>query len=528
MTADVDALDRFIASSLHHADHVAVSCDGDETSYGALDRLARQLAASIVTRAPGNPKVLIVLPPGAAAYAAMIGTGLAGGVYAPVNLRAPQDKQRAVCVRFAPDVIIAHERDWKALQAEAPGAVHLDPDALPDIAPFEGRGTRHPLAYVIHTSGSTGVPKGVEIPRDALNHYVAWIAHGVGPTPADRLSQYANIAFDLSVLEIYGALCFGASLHPPGGMGDRLLPARMIARETITIWVSVPSVVGLMARAGELTPGNMRSVRRFVFCGEPLLTEQVRALFDACPDAVVQNTYGPTEATVSMTSLTLTRTDLPQLSRRAVPIGCAIENMGLILNGGPDVDEGEIVLTGPQLARGYAHDALATDRAFRPVETPAGPRRGYHTGDWARRINGEIHFEERIDFQIKHKGYRIEIGEILDALARCGHADACVFAHDGRLIALIEGRGNPDVTRGAVGRLIDPHAVPDVVRFVDRLPRGETDKIDRRAAVSAFVSADHPVDQGCEIAHAIDRIDVAVAQHNAEPALHGQYDIDHL
>src|SRR5581483_1259561 len=91
--------------------------------------------------------------------------------------------------------------------------------------------------------------------------------------------------------------------------GDRLMPARMIARERITVWNSVPSVVGLMMQANQVTRANLESVRLFNFCGEPLLPEHLRALFAARPDVLVQNTYGPTEATIAMTCLALRSAD---------------------------------------------------------------------------------------------------------------------------------------------------------------------------------------------------------------------------
>jgi len=501
-----DAIDRFLSAARQHPDKPAISSSTTTVTYKTLETRARTLAAAILATRLHAPKILIALPQEPDAYAAMIGTALAGGVYAPVNLRSPPEKIRAICTTFQPDIIIGRETDIAPFH----NAIHINPDI--QTPPLPGPGTRHELAYVIHTSGSTGHPKGVEIPRTALDHYVNWLETGLAPQPQDRISQYANIAFDLSVMEIYGALCFGASLHPPEGLGDRMFPARMIARERISIWISVPSVISLMMQGNELTPANMASVRRFVFCGEPLLTHQCQALFTATPNVTIQNTYGPTEATVSMTSLLLTRQTLPGPAYRTIPIGTPIAGMGLTLQNGPSPDEGEIVLTGPQLARGYA--GINHPQAFRTQETPAGSVRSYHTGDWARRIDGNLYFQDRIDFQIKHKGFRIELGEIMAALAQCGYPAACVFKHGPQLVALIEGRGDPAALRTALATRLDSHSIPDTIRLTPHLPRGETDKIDRRAAMASFTTAsastDHPVDQRRKIANTPDRVDVPV------------------
>jgi D-alanine--poly(phosphoribitol) ligase subunit 1 len=224
---------------------------------------------------------------------------------------------------------------------------------------------------VTFTSGSTGLPKGVMVSRTALNHYVSWAIGADIVRPDDRVSQHPNIAFDVSVTDIYGALSQGATLFPIAGASDRLMPARMIQREGITVWNSVPSVVNLMMQAGEVTTAMLRSVRLFNFLGEPLLREQLRAIFAARPDVAVNNTYGPTEATVSMTHLRLTASDYEAVCTTSVALGEAIADMGLHLVGGSHPDEGELVITGPQLADGYWNDPERSAAVFRPLETGA-------------------------------------------------------------------------------------------------------------------------------------------------------------
>ena len=494
-----DAASLFLGVAARLGAHPAV-CAGEEiVTYATLAARVRSLAGAI-RRCREQARVLIAVSPGADAYAAMFATAMAGGVYAPINLRAPPARQRAVAARFDPDIVIAGASTSASLARAVPRALTLDPHASPawqneaeaPLAVPVPREERHPLAYIIFTSGSTGAPKGVEISRASLDHYVAWLGDGLDIHPGDRVSQFANIAFDLSVMEIYGALCRGASLHPPQGSSDRLFPAAMMRRERLTHWISVPSVVGLMREAGELTAEQAPAVRRFVFCGEALTPAHVEYLLRAAPDAVVQNTYGPTEATVSVTSLLLTAEDLPRLRQATVGLGAPISGMDLRLVGGPHEDEGEIVLLGPQLARGYAGDRDATAAAFRPLATERGQQRAYHTGDWARRVDGQLYFLARTDLQIKHKGFRIELGEIEAALAAAGAAAAVVFASSGKLVALVEGDaapGTPDRLRRALNRMMEPHAVPDVIMSVRHLPRNDNDKIDRRAAIALHARA---------------------------------------
>ena len=501
-----DTIALFLAAAERHGAAAAVGSANGTISYAGLAARVRGMAGAIARRTERG-RVLIALPAGADAYAAMFAVGMAGSVYAPVNRAAPLAKQLVVSACFAPDLVIASRAAWQDLAAAAPGAVLLDPadfgddGCLPGEVPLAAplpREACHPLAYVIFTSGSTGRPKGVEIGRDALDHYVAWLGRELDVHPGDRVSQYANIAFDLSVMEIYGALCRGASLHPPGGNAERLFPAALIHREALTHWISVPSVVSLMRQAGELTASNLATVRRFTFCGEALTAAHVQDLLRAAPHAAVQNTYGPTEATVSMTSILFTADDVPALTEASVAIGAPIAGMSvqLVADGRrrKDADEGELVLLGPQLARGYLDDPETTARAFRIVETPAGPQRGYFTGDWVRRIGGQLYFQSRIDFQIKHKGYRIELGEIQSALAASGAPDAVVFAAAGKLVAIVaddDAAGTTPVRlRQALKQLIEAHAVPDVIVTVAQLPRNDNDKIDRNAAIALYRSGE--------------------------------------
>ncbi len=485
-----DSLDRFLIRASHDPGAPAVVNDGHWVSYGELEDRARALARVFAARTA--PRVLIALPSGADAYAAMLGAGLAGGFYTPLNVNAPALKWAHVCRLLQPDFIVGPAAIVQPLLEQAPGACGVDLATAAHGPRLRGQGTRHETAYVIFTSGSTGTPKGVAVARSGLDHYVGWIGRSLGITAADRVSQYANIAFDLSVLEIYGALCHGASLHPAGGLGDRMMPARMVERERLTVWVSVPSVISLMMQAGELTPAHVGSLRRLVFCGEPLLAHQVDAVFRACPQAVVQNTYGPTEATVSMTSLVLEADSPIDRDAPSIAIGEPIEGMELLLVGGESTDEGELVIVGPQLALGYWQDPERTAHAFRTLVRDGRPCRAYHTGDRAERRQGRIHFRERIDFQVKVRGFRVELGEVAAALMAIGFANVCVFKHDReeRLVAVVETASPALFDERAVHRAllarIDPYAVPQEIRATDRLPRNDNDKIDRELTRAWF------------------------------------------
>jgi len=481
-----DTIDVFLAAAQTSPEAIAVA---PACSYASLHRLVRQYAHGFA-QTPGA-KVLIALPRGVHAYAAMLGAGLAGGFYAPANEASPPEKLLRIALLLQPDWIVAPLAIAQTLAGAAPAARHLDPATAEKFSPLEGGGTRHRIAYVIFTSGSTGLPKGVVVPRTALNHYVSWIFATGCIRPDDRVSQFNNLAFDVSVFDVFGALCRGATLVPMTGKFDRLMPARAIAREKITVWTSVPSAIDLMITAGQLTQENLRTVRLFTLAGEALLRPLLEKLFDACPHATVQNAYGPTEATVTVTSMMMTADNFEQsCERSAVSIGQAIPGMTLHLHGGPHADEGELVIIGPQLAEGYWQDEARSFSAFRPLEIGGDIFRGYFTGDWVERVSKNLFFRERIDAQVKILGYRIELDEVAGAIRACGLANACVFKRGEALAALVEcppaTQFDASALRADLARHIEPYAIPAQLCAVDRLPRNENDKIDRAASITLF------------------------------------------
>ena len=467
MTRDVVA--RLLDQAARHP-HQAAVVEGEAClTYGQLAARARGLAAALSRFGP-HPKVAILLPQGGEAYAAMFGTLLAGGYYLPCNTESVPAKLAAIMAQFKPDVVIGGDgmeglglpviRDW-ASQEEA-------------VSPRPP----HDLAYVIFTSGSTGIPKGVMIPRSGLNAYTAWALDAMTPGPGDRWSQHPNIGFDLSVLDVYGALCSGAALYPLQSRLDRMLPGRFIARHGLTIWNSVPSVVDMMAKAGDLTPERMASVRLFTFCGEPLYAAQVAGLLAANPQAVVHNTYGPTEATVSCTLVAMTVGDYRRACDDTVALGDAIPGMRLHL---VECDQGrELAISGPQLARGYWGDEARSHTAFRPLALADGEVLAYFTGDLVREKDGQLYFERRRDTQVKIRGYRLELDEINAVLRGLGMAEAATILADGKLHSFVVAPGGLDeaALRLALEKRLEPHAVPSYIHALAQLPRNANDKTD--------------------------------------------------
>jgi D-alanine--poly(phosphoribitol) ligase subunit 1 len=320
----------------------------------------------------------------------------------------------------------------------------------------------------------------VIVSRPALTHYTNWAIKAMAVSPKDRWSQHPNIGFDLSVLDIYAALCAGATLHPLTSDRDRLFPGEAIRRHKLTVWNSVPSVIDLIKRAKQATETHLSSLRLLTFCGEPLLEDHLRTIFSAHPDAVVHNTYGPTEATVSFTLVRLTIENYKDSCQSSVTVGEPIPGMTLILDGGNTDEEGEIIVAGPQVANGYWQDPQQTADTFSTILLDGHYQPSYRTGDWAAYHEGKLYFRNRIDRQVKIQGNRLELGDVDAALRAAGARAACTIMEKGRLYSFVESDLELDsiTLRTAVTKRLPKYGVPTAIYFVPSLPLNSNDKVD--------------------------------------------------
>lgn len=491
VVAPISYLQRFAEAAARHALRPAVIEGPRTVSYGELDSNARRIARQLVD-SQALPRVLIHLPQTAEAFAAMFAVAQAGGFYTTTNVAAPPERRKSTFEAFAPAAIITNGELAAEARRYCPSAHIVDVDTLgrEELAtPAEP----HRLAYVMFTSGSTGQPKGVMISKSALSHYVDWVMDAMAVTPEDRWSQHPNIAFDLSVLDIYGALCAGAALIPITGV-DLLMPAQAIRRHGLTIWDSVPSVLTSMIKIRQATPKNFESLRMLTFCGEALQKMHVEAIFNARPDIVVHNTYGPTEATVSCTLLRLTAANYEAACQSSVAIGDPIPGMAIDLVGGADGNDGEIVISGPQVAEGYWNDPALTAEKFRRFEAGGSEKFGYFTGDWAQRAGPHVYFRGRVDNQVKVRGERIELDDISAALMNCGCGFACVVKIGDELHGMFEyddAIPEAQALRETIGKYLPVHLIPQHFHAMASLPRNANGKVDLAAVCRWIEERNH-------------------------------------
>ncbi|MYT68235.1 MULTISPECIES: non-ribosomal peptide synthetase [unclassified Streptomyces] len=463
-------------------DLAAVREAGRTLTYRQLDARSDRLAAALVRRGCGPGRfVALVLRRSALQAVTFLAVLKAGAAQLPLDPDDPPGRRDALVARAGAHLTLT-EADVRALEAsETVEAGRSEPVALPQVAAEDA-------AYLIHTSGSTGEPKGVVVPHRAVCNLLRWMRNAFATAPGERVLHQAACTFDVAVMELFWPLASGGTVVVAGPDAPRTpgALARLLRTERVTTAVFVPSALEAFLDDPE---APRTGLTRVLCTGEALPL----ALQDRCaatlPDAALFNLYGPTEAAVEVAWWRC----VPGADGDSVPIGRPVDGVELHVldRHGREVPvgvPGELHISGVALALGYHGDAAATARGFPTIPLPDGTtRRVYRTGDLVRRLpGGELEFTGRADRQVKIRGFRVEPAETEAALARHPGVRQCAVTADGdRLVAHVSGHagvaGGPpagDELIRFARTLLPAHQVPSVVVPLDRLPltrHGKTD-----------------------------------------------------
>ncbi|MFC8226301.1 non-ribosomal peptide synthase/polyketide synthase [Streptomyces sp. NPDC057287] len=483
--------------------HATALTDGVVTlTYGQLNARANRLAHALIERGVRSERlVVLALPRSADLVVAVLAVLKAGAAYVPVDPEYPAARITYLLQDTQPSLLVTTSRTGELL----PGAEHVDRllldatdlDGLPDTDPggFVDPGQ---AAYVIHTSGSTGNPKGVVVPHRNVVRLFDTTRELFGFSDEDVWTLFHSYAFDFSVWELWGPLLHGGRLvvvdHDTSRSPGQFL--QLLARERVTVLNQTPSAFYQLMQADAEAPktGSELALRTVVFGGEALEHTRLASWYDRHPaDAPhLVNMYGITETTVHVTHTALDGADTA-----AGKIGAALPDLRTyVLDDGlrpvaPGVP-GELYVAGAGLARGYLNRPGLTAGRF--VADPFGPpgSRMYRSGDVVRRAaDGSLRYVGRADQQVKVRGFRIELGEIEATLAAYpGVAQAAVLARqdradDTRLVAYLVAAGGATPSsadlRGHLRERLPEYMVPSVFVTLDALPLTVNGKLDHRA-----------------------------------------------
>ncbi len=516
----------FLESAARFPERPALHVEGQHIRYGDLRDRAARIAATLdrEVRALGVQEefalTAILGHRHATTFAGILGALFRGHGYVPLNPVFPTDRTRTMLERSQVRAVIIDAGATAIVGSVLEGVerqlVLLLPDASDevrdglraahpqhhvlgqsDLAPanewIEGEASSDDIAYLLFTSGSTGVPKGVMVAHRNVVAFLDSMIERYAPTPEDRFSHTFDLTFDLSVFDLFMAWWSGACVCCPTAQ-QKAFPGKYATSAEITMWFSVPSTAVLMNKLRMLKEGAYPKLRYALFCGEALPVEVTQQFAKAAPHAIVENLYGPTELTIACTLYRFHPESSPAESELGVvPIGEPYPGMDVLvcdadLREVAPGETGELLMSGPQLTLGYFRDEEKTRAAF---VTPKGRDRVYYrTGDRVRRPIGSapLIYLGRVDNQIKIQGYRVELGEIEAVLREVASSDVAVAigwpksasGADG-IVGFVGGsEADAESIRTAACARLPSYMQPRQVRFVREWPLNANGKVDRK------------------------------------------------
>ncbi|CRK56747.1 Non-ribosomal peptide synthetase [Alloactinosynnema sp. L-07] len=474
-------------------DKTAVRFLDEDMTYAQLDQAADNLARHLRTLGVDTEGIVgVCVERSFEMIVALLGILKAGAAYLPLHPDEPAERFRYMLDQADARVLLTHERLAGRLPDVDATVLSLDGGELPaadDSGPLDPGTSADSLAYVCYTSGSTGKPKGVTVPHRGV---VRLIQDGdyaeLGPD--ETIMQLCALTFDPATFEIWGALLNGGTLvvYQPGPLSLSELGDSLQREKVTTLWLTT----GLFHRMVDGQLDGIGGLRQLLAGGDVLSPTHINSVRRTHPDIRLVNGYGPTENTCFTTCHTVT-----DLVEDTVPIGRAItDTLVYILDEDlvpvPDGEWGDLYTAGAGLARGYLGRPRLTAERFVPDPFRSGERM-YSIGDVVRRgVDGALEFRGRRDDQVKVGGYRVELGEIVAAVAgQPGVKEAVVVVRHAEstgeksLVAYVVPEDGADdllaKLRLALHQRLPRHMIPSAIVFMAEFPLTRNGKVDRAA-----------------------------------------------
>ncbi|MDR0268640.1 non-ribosomal peptide synthetase [Paenibacillus sp.] len=479
----------FEEQAVQHAERIAVVCDGIELTYGKLNAKANQLAKVLRDKGIGPDRIVAVM--GDRTLEMIIGMLAilkSGGAYLPIDPDYPKDRIEYFFNNSGAKLLLVGNghagRAMDGVETIVIDHRQLDDDDAPNL--HHETTTSH-LAYIMYTSGSTGLPKGVMVEHLGVSRLVRNTNY-VRFTKDDRVLQTAAPVFDVSVFDIWGALLNGARLY----LVDKFTLLDTVKLETVlrqhritALWLTSP----LFTQFAQQKPDMFRTVNYLIVGGDILSPKHIQLVREQCKHLTVVNGYGPTENTSFSCCFIIEET-----YEKSVPIGPPISNSTAYIvdkygNLNPIGVSGELWVGGDGVARGYMNNEELTSQKFIPNPFVPGDRI-YRTGDAARWLpDGSIEFIGRIDNQVKIRGFRVEIGEIENALLSHPAIKETVIlvkhVEESNKFLCAYVVADVELTfqslKGFLAQQLPDYMIPSVFIFMEQLPLNVNGKVDRKA-----------------------------------------------
>ena len=456
------------------------------------------IAYKIVELNKGEMKkpVVVYLEKGKEVLVSFMGVAYSGCFYSPIDTEMPPSRVNKILEVLKPEIVITTNKlktNFEKFNFYGSYIIYEETICSEEdetaVKPYTEKIVDTDLLYVLFTSGSTGVPKGVSICHRSVIDYIDWVTETFNITQKDTFGNQAPFYFDNSILDIYSCMKMGATLNIiPKKLFFQPVPLlEYIKYNKINTIFWVPSALIVVSKLKAFRNVDLSdTLKRVLFCGEVMPNKQLNIWRKFLPNVTYANLYGPTEITDACTYYIV---DREFSDDEPLPIGIPMSNTDiLVLNDEDklvtDDEVGELCVRGTSLAMGYYNNPEKTRSAF--VQNPlnkAVPEIIYRTGDLVRYNEyREIIYISRKDFQIKHLGHRIELGEIETAISSLEEVtlNCCLYDEKNqRIVLFVDAQVDRAYIKERIEKLVPEYMIPGKVIYLENMPINANGKIDR-------------------------------------------------
>ena len=481
-------LEPILKNIAEHPEDNAFCIDGKFYTYGELGKQVMNVRSLLRNRSVKNRNVGLVTNNDLLTYASIIALWLDGYCYVPLHIKQPIDRCKSIIDQVGIDTILDSSKNTR-YEESLVVYTNKETEIIADLSIKEGI-SEEDLAYILFTSGSTGLPKGVTLTRNNIGSFMdSFWATGINVTREDKCLQCFDLTFDVSVQCYLTGLIKGACVFTtPYGEGKYLYVAGLIDEYKLTFAVMAPSMLRFMIPFFDQL--DMTSLKACILTAEACPKNLLDIAYKQCPNVELYDFYGPTEATIYCTYYKLSRESDNKELNGIISIGKPLKNcVGLILDDKlhelPAGEKGELCIAGNQVTKGYWNNPEKNQSSFFYKEYQGENMRFYHTGDLCfKDEDGDIMYSGRMDNQVKIQGFRIELGEIeYHAREVVNRNLVCLAIEDNGINTLhlvIEGDAIDTVELVSyMKKKMPSYMIPQSITFMEKFPVNNSDKIDR-------------------------------------------------